>query len=97
MKRLLKTLWLEDNGLLSFEWVLLTTLLVIGIVAGLSGARDAVISELGDVAGAAICLDQSWNVGSVTTAEGETLAGGFSFDDPTPSFNVSRPDSGPSQ
>jgi hypothetical protein len=47
---------------LSFEWVLLTTLLVLGVVAGLSAARDAVIDELGDAAQAMLNLDNSYSI-----------------------------------
>jgi hypothetical protein len=50
----------EDDGVLSFEWVLLLTLLVIGVVSGVAGARDAVVDELGDAAQAMIALDQSF-------------------------------------
>jgi Flp pilus assembly pilin Flp len=62
MKRFLHTLWHEDDGVLSFEWVLLVTLLTIGIVSGLAGARDAIIDELGDIAQAAINFDQSYTL-----------------------------------
>ena len=52
----------EVRGALSFEWVLLITLLIIGIVGGLSGLRDALIDELGDLSGAAVAIDQSYTV-----------------------------------
>ena len=42
------------------------TLVIIGIVGGLSAARDAVIDELGDVAEAAMHIDQSWTVQTST-------------------------------
>ena len=35
--------WTEEDGVLSFEWTLLLTLLTLGIVSGLSAARDAII------------------------------------------------------
>ena len=35
MKRLL-SIWREDDGVLSFEWTLLLTLLTIGVVGGLA-------------------------------------------------------------
>lgn len=60
MKNLFARAWKEEDGVLSFEWVLLVTLLVIGIVSGVAGARDAVIDELGDVAQAMLALDQSY-------------------------------------
>jgi hypothetical protein len=41
----------EDHGTLTFEWILLITVLVIGVVGGLSAVRDGIIDELGDVVG----------------------------------------------
>ena len=58
----IKRMWKEDEGVLSFEWVLLVTLLTIGVVSGLAGARDAIIDELGDVAEAMLSLDQTYTI-----------------------------------
>ena len=62
MKNTLKRIWKEDEGVLSFEWVLLLTLLTIGVVSGIAGARDAIVDELGDVAQAMVALDQSYTI-----------------------------------
>jgi Flp pilus assembly pilin Flp len=62
MTAICNRMWQEEDGVLTFEWILLVTLLVIGIVGGLAGVRDAVIDELGDVAQAMIALDQSYTV-----------------------------------
>ena len=62
MKMVLSRMWKEEDGVLSFEWVLLVTLLTIGIVSGISAARDAIIDELGDVAQAMLALDQSYTI-----------------------------------
>ena len=62
MKKVLVSIWKEEDGVLSFEWVMLVTLLTIGIVSGLAGARDAIIDELGDVAQAMLALDQSYTI-----------------------------------
>lgn len=62
MKSLFNRVWREDEGVLTFEWILLITVLVIGIVGGLSAVRDAVITELGDVTAAVISLDQSYSI-----------------------------------
>jgi Flp pilus assembly pilin Flp len=62
VKSLLNRVWREDEGVLTFEWILLITVLTIGIVGGLSAVRDAVITELGDVAEAVISLDQSYTI-----------------------------------
>lgn len=62
MKRVFSRMWREDEGVLTFEWILLITVLVIGIVGGLSAVRDAVITELGDVTEAIVSLDQSYAI-----------------------------------
>jgi len=62
MMKVLARAWKEEDGVLSFEWVLLVTLLTIGIVGGLAAARDAIIDELGDVAQAMLALDQSYTI-----------------------------------
>jgi len=92
MPTTLQRIWKEDEGVLSFEWILLVTLLAIGIVSGLAGARDAVTSELADIAEAAICLDQSY------TLEGVDLDMDMmddvpesSYTDTKPAFSVTRP------
>ena len=75
----LRRLWREDEGVLTFEWTLLLTLLVIGIVSGLTGARDAIIDELGDIAAAAVSLDQTYTVDAFS--ECGVTAPAFSYDD----------------
>jgi hypothetical protein len=77
VKRIFGHVWSQDHGGLTFEWILLLTVLVVGIVGGYTVVRDAVIDELGDVAGAVIAVDQSftteappccpcWSMGSYT-------------------------------
>jgi Flp pilus assembly pilin Flp len=59
----MQRIWNEDDGVLSFEWTLLVTLLTIGIVGGLAAARDAIIDELGDTAQVMQAVDQSYHIG----------------------------------
>ena len=62
MKTAIQRLWAETDGVLSFEWALLLTVMVIGVVAGLATARDAVLDEFGDVAEAMLALDHSMTI-----------------------------------
>ncbi|MBE6428355.1 MAG: hypothetical protein E7028_07235 [Planctomycetaceae bacterium] len=52
----------DESGVLTFEWILLITVLVIGLVGALSAVRDALNTELGDVAEAMVALDQSYYI-----------------------------------
>jgi Flp pilus assembly pilin Flp len=81
MKKILTQVWKEEDGVLTFEWVLLVTLLTIGIVSGLAGARDAIIDEFGDVAQAMLALDQGFSIDfPLEVAVHDGLASGGSSD-----------------
>ena len=73
LKQLGTQLASENDALLSFEWVLLLTLLTIGIVSGVTAARDAIIDEMGDVAEAAQAFDQSYSLAAVTVFDNNNM------------------------
>ena len=50
------------KGSFTFEWILVVTLLIVGIAGGISAIRDTLIDELGDIAEAALSIDQSWTM-----------------------------------
>ncbi len=59
---MLKTLWNDEAGfIVSAELVLVATLLVIGLIVGLSEVQHAVVTELNDVADAIGELNQSYS------------------------------------
>jgi len=45
------------RGMLTVEWILIVTVVVIGIVGGLAAVRNAILSELHDLAGAITALN----------------------------------------
>ena len=79
MKHFLQRLWHEQDGVLSFEWTLLTSLLTVGVVSGIASVRDAAIDEMGDLAQAMIALDQSYQIQPPLVAEVHTVAFGNGF------------------
>jgi Flp pilus assembly pilin Flp len=87
INQLLARLVRDEAGVLTFEWVLLISVLIIGIVGGLTAARDAIISELGDVAGAAVAIDQSFSV----NADPWLGRNAMSFDDTSAGVGTERP------
>jgi Flp pilus assembly pilin Flp len=62
MKQLVNRMWREDDGVLSFEWTVLTSLLTVGVVSGIAAVRDATIDEMGDLSQAMVSLDQSYYI-----------------------------------
>ena len=75
MKSLLSRFWNDEAGLvLSAELVFMSSVVVIGMIVGLSSARDGVTSELSDVGSAVTEYNQGYLVNGVT-GHGASVAG----------------------
>jgi hypothetical protein len=58
---MLSRLWIDEEGfIVSAELVLVSTLLVLGLIVGLSEVQHAVVAELNDVGDAIGSLNQSY-------------------------------------
>lgn len=67
MRSLMLKLWNDDRGaLLATEWVFISTILVVGVVAGLKSVQQSVNAELADLAGAVGSLSQAYSYGGVS-------------------------------
>lgn len=63
MKQLMKEFWVDEAGLvLSAELVFVASIAGIGMIVGLSAARDGVTSELADVGSAIQSYNQGYSV-----------------------------------
>lgn len=65
VRHILNQVWREDDGVLSFEWTIVTVVVVFGIVGGIGAIRDTIIDELGDMAEAVISFDQSFSFAGI--------------------------------
>ena len=64
--KVLNRLWTEETGaILSAEVMLVASILVIGVIAGLSSLRASVVTELADLAQALGNVNQSYSFGGV--------------------------------
>jgi Flp pilus assembly pilin Flp len=71
-------LWNDEAGaIVAAEIILVATILVIGIVTGLSSVRDAVIEELADVGAAIGSVNQSYLVGGSTSHSAQAAGSQF--------------------
>ena len=78
MRNLMVRLWKDDCGaLLALEWVVLATIMVIGIMTGLTAVRQGVIAELHDVANALLALNQSYSFSGQSNCESSTAGSSF--------------------
>jgi hypothetical protein len=61
MKHLMTKLWNDDCGaLIAMEFLFVATILVIGIIVGLSAVRSAINVELSELANAILALSQGF-------------------------------------
>jgi Flp pilus assembly pilin Flp len=68
---MLRNLWQDDSGaVISAELVLVLTILVIGVIVGLSEVAVAVNTELNDISNAIGALDQSYFYGGFHGRDG---------------------------
>ncbi len=78
--RLLAKLWSDEAGfVVSTELALIATILVIGLIVGLTSIRDQVVQELADIAGMVSQLNQSYSFSAITGHHSST-AGSFGTD-----------------
>ena len=79
--RLLRRLWADEAGfVVSSELVLIATLLVIGLVVGLTSLRNQVVQELADTGAAIGMISQGYEVHG-TSKDNVALTDGFGWDD----------------
>lgn len=77
-----KKLWNDDKGfVVSIELILIATIAVIGLIAGMTAVRDAVVSELSDVSGAVQDVNQSYAINGVVGHSAATS--GMDYQDQT--------------
>ncbi len=71
---MLRALWSDEAGfIVSSELVLIATLLVIGLVVGLSEVQHAVVAELNDVGDAIGELNQGYYYSGLSSYDGRKL------------------------
>ena len=73
-----QTLWNDEAGfIVSIELILIATIAIIGLITGLTAVRDAVVSELSDVAGAVQDLNQCYSFNGVEGHSASTCGSDF--------------------
>jgi len=80
--RVLRRLWADEAGfVVSSELVLVGTMLVLGMIVGLTSLRNQVVQELGDLAVAIGNIEQSYQYSSVVGHTAVTAGSQFTDND----------------
>ena len=64
---MMKKLWNDEQGTVAFEYLLVGTLVALSLVVGLNAVGRALNSELVELAGAIVNLDQSYSYTNIST------------------------------
>lgn len=76
---MLKAIWIDETGvIISTELVLLLTILVIGMIVGLTTLRDSLATEFADIGQSISNMNQSFNYSGVQGHGAFTSGGTFS-------------------
>jgi Flp pilus assembly pilin Flp len=79
MKSMLKKFWNDEAGfVVTVEMILVATVLVIGLVSGLTLLRDAILGELSDTAASFGNMNQTVAIAGMTYADGAETSGSAS-------------------
>jgi Flp pilus assembly pilin Flp len=62
MRKLMLKLWSDDAGIVALEYLLVATILGLGLVVGLSALEAGLNAELGELGNAALALSQGYSV-----------------------------------
>lgn len=83
MARLAARLWNDDRGaIIAAEYLFVVTILIIGTIVGLASVREAINTELAEVANALLALSQGYTIQGLTTPTA-TVDGSTAFDTPS--------------
>ncbi len=83
MQNLIQRFWQDDQGaLIASEYLFVGTILVIGVVVGLAGLREAINSELTELGNAVLAISQGFTV-SGSSGAGGSFDGFGTFDTPS--------------
>ena len=97
MKETWQDLWLDSDGfIVSSELVLIATMLVIGMIVGLTSVRDQVVQEVRDVAASMSKTAQSYSFSGITghsaSIGGSVFSDQGDFCDQLPGISACDPD-----
>ena len=99
MRKLFSKLWQDDAGVVTLEYLVLATILGLGVIVGVTAVTNALNTELSELAGAISGLNQDYTSTGFTVRTGGNLLssrdGSFADDDRPAQFRLQRSDSEP--
>ncbi len=80
MRKRLQKLWQDDGGTVALEYLLVATIIGLGLVVGLSNLEISLDTELTELANAISALDQGYNFVMLLGSSGSDKTGTCTID-----------------
>jgi Flp pilus assembly pilin Flp len=93
MRNLMLKLWRDDAGIVALEYLLVATIVGLGLVVGLAAVEGAMDAELTELANAIQSLDQSYSFAGQSSCIA-SKSGSFAVDAPSSISLKSSPGTG---
>jgi Flp pilus assembly pilin Flp len=82
MREIFGKLWADDSGVLTaLEFLLIASILTLGLIVGLTALRNAIVTEFEELANAILALSQGFSVGGLSGGAA-SVDGSQAFDTP---------------
>lgn len=94
MRNFMMKLWQDDDGIVALEYLLVATIVGLGLVVGLAAVEGALDNELTELANAISVLDQSYSFAGISISGIASKSGSFALDRPHTVKDVTFPATG---
>lgn len=77
MRKMMSQLWNDDAGIVSLEYLLVATIISMGVITGLAAVSNSLNEELIELATAILAINQSYSYNGVSTAHAYTSGSSY--------------------
>jgi Flp pilus assembly pilin Flp len=91
MRNLFVKMWKDDAGIVAFEYLLVATIVGLGLVVGLSAVSAGLNAELTELANAILTLNQSYSVVTQSNCQATKIGMGASETPQLLTYNTAAP------
>jgi Flp pilus assembly pilin Flp len=86
MRQVFSRLWKDEDGIVALEYLLVATIIGLGLIAGITAVRQAIVTELVELAAAITNINQAYSYSGFSVCIAQT--GGGQAIDSVPSITL---------
>jgi Flp pilus assembly pilin Flp len=93
MRQLFSRLWKDEDGIVALEYLLVATIIGLGLISGITAVRQAIVTELVELAAAITNINQAYSYVGFSVCIAQT--GGAQATDSVPTISMGPVDPTP--